>query len=168
MTIAVRTYLEMRTPSALNRTARPTPNARVERVVDCPPSFWRYLYSEVGRRYHWIDRLSWTDAEIRRYLDDPAISLWLLTVSGAPAGYFELKHEVDGSIEIAYFGLVEHYHGRGLGGYLLTEAAEQAWAAGATRVWLHTSSLDHEHARPNYVKRGFVVFATEEYAVPPI
>jgi GNAT superfamily N-acetyltransferase len=168
MTTATRTYLEMRSRSVLNRAPRPDPHARVERVLDCPASFWRYLYVEVGRAYHWIDRLPWSDAEIRAYLENAAISLWLLTVSAAPAGYFELKRHDDGSIEIAYFGLLEPYHGRGLGGYLLTEAAERAWDGGATRVWLHTSTLDHAHAKANYLKRGFAVFATEEYRVTPI
>jgi ribosomal protein S18 acetylase RimI-like enzyme len=168
MTTAVRTYLEMRSPGALNRAPRPGSESRVDRVRDCPPSFWRYLYAEVGRAYHWVDRLSWSDADIRHYLTDPSISLWLLSVAGAPAGYFELKRHDDGSIEIAYFGLLEQFHGRGLGAYLLSEAAGQAWAAGASRVWLHTSTLDHAHAKSNYLKRGFTIFATEEYTVPPI
>ena len=92
------------------------------------------------------------------------MSLWLLSVGGAPGGYFELRREVDGAVEIAYFGLLKEFTGRGFGAYLLTEAAERAWALGATRVWLHTSTLDHPAALPNYLKRGFQVFRTEEYS----
>jgi GNAT superfamily N-acetyltransferase len=132
-------------------------------VEQCPPSFWRYLYTEVGRQYRWIDRLPWTDEEIRAYLDDPAVSLWLLTVRGAPAGYFELRRDRHDGIEIAYFGLLDEFTGRGLGGHLLTTAVEQAWAMGATRVWLHTSTLDHPAALPNYLKRGFTAFHAEHY-----
>ena len=58
----------------------------------------------MGRNYHWVDRLSWTDDEAKAYLADPTVSLWLLTVAGSPAGYFELKRHDDGSTEIAYFG----------------------------------------------------------------
>ena len=50
---------------------------------------------------------------------------------------------------------------------MLTEATQLAWATahpeGRTtrRVWLHTSSLDHPHARRNYERRGFRAFRTE-------
>jgi GNAT superfamily N-acetyltransferase len=160
-----RSYLEMRARSALQPGAPPGPEVRVEQVHDCPPAFWRFLYVEVGRRYQWIDRLPWTDDQIRAYLADPRTSLWLLSVSGAPAGYFELRRHDDDSVEIAYFGLLDRYHGRGLGGHLLTVAAERAWALGPARVWMHTNTLDHPAALPNYLKRGFVVFRTEEYIV---
>jgi hypothetical protein len=33
------------------------------------------------------------------------VTLHLLSVAGAPAGYFELEKHEDGSVEVAYFGL---------------------------------------------------------------
>jgi ribosomal protein S18 acetylase RimI-like enzyme len=164
---AVRTYLEMRTPAALNAAVPPREDIRIEQMLECPPSFWKFLYVEIGRRYYWVDRLDWTDDDVRTYLSDPAITIWLMSVAGAPAGYFELRQHPDDSMEIAYFGLLEAFQGRGLGGHLLTDATVRAWQAGATRVWLHTSSLDHPAALSNYLKRGFSVFRTEEYVVPP-
>jgi GNAT superfamily N-acetyltransferase len=162
---AVRTYLELRDPSELRPARIDDLPVRVERVENCPTAFWRFLYSEVGRRFHWVDRLGWTDEYISNYLNDPSVSLWLLTVAGAPAGYFELRREPDGAFEIAYFGLLQEFTGRGFGAYLLTEAAERAWALGATRVWLHTCTLDHPAALPNYLKRGFQIVRSEEYVV---
>jgi GNAT superfamily N-acetyltransferase len=53
--------------------------------------------------------------------------------------------------------------GRGLGTLLLTRAVEEAWALGTSRVWLHTSTLDHPAALPNYLKRGFKQVRTEVY-----
>jgi GNAT superfamily N-acetyltransferase len=164
---AVRTYLEMRDASALQPAAVPALLPRIEQVHDCPSSFWRYLYREVGWRYHWVDRLGWSDDEIQRYLKDPSISLWVMWVSGAAAGYFELRRDSEKAIEIAYFGLLEEFTGRGLGGHMLTEAVKQAWASGAVRVWLHTSTLDHPGALPNYLKRGFSVTRTEPYELAP-
>jgi len=156
-------------PSALLPAAAPSaevvPDVSLERVEQCPPSLWRRLYTEVGREYHWIDRLEWTDAEIARYLADPALELWVLRERGEPAGYFELRRETTGAIEIAYFGLMPSAVGRGLGKYLLTQAVQRAWALGATRVWLHTSSLDHSSALPNYLARGFSVWRQETYDV---
>ena len=163
---SVRTYLEMREPSALRPAPKPAADVRIERVGECPPAFWRFLYTEVGRKYHWFDRLPWTDDQIVAYLTDPAVTLYVMWLGGAPAGYFELRSEPGGGIEIVYFGLLDPFTGRGLGGYMLTEAARIAWAAGATRVWLHTNTLDHPAALPNYLKRGFLVIRTEEYEVP--
>jgi ribosomal protein S18 acetylase RimI-like enzyme len=160
-----RTYLEMTAPADLRPARSGDASARVERVEECPASFYRYLYAEVGRAYRWVDRLSWTDEEIRAHLADPAISLWLLTVRASPAGYFELKADADGSVEIAYFGLLPEFIGRGYGKHLLTEAVDRAWSAGARRVWLHTCSLDDPAALPNYRARGFRPFREETYPV---
>ena len=162
----VRTYLEMRDRSALHSARVSDPDVAVDAVGAWTPGFWRHLYTEVGRRYHWVDRLGWSDEDISRYLGDPAVSLWVMSVGGQVAGYFELRREPDGAVEIVYFGLFEPFIGRGLGGHLLTEAVERAWDLGATRVWLHTNTLDHPAALPNYLKRGFTVFRTEQYEVP--
>jgi GNAT superfamily N-acetyltransferase len=86
-----------------------------------------------------------------------------MTYNVETAGYFELRKCEDGSIEIAYFGLMPQFIGRGLGKHLLTRAVEQAWAARANRVWLHTCTLDDPAALPNYLKRGFKPFKTEYY-----
>jgi ribosomal protein S18 acetylase RimI-like enzyme len=158
-----RTYLEMRDSGALQPRALADPEVRIEEVRDCPPSFWRYLYTEVGRAYRWFDRLPWSDEVIREYLTDPAVSLYLMSVSGAPAGYFELRRDPDGGVEIAYFGLLPEFTGRGLGGFMLTEAVRRAWASTSSRVWLHTNTMDHPAALPNYLKRGFTIFRTELY-----
>lgn len=159
----VRTYLEMTEPNALRRSPSPEPDVRVKRVVGCPASFARYLYVEVGRSCHWVDRLGWTDDEWRARLASPAVSLFLLTVAGAPGGYFELERHQDGSVEIAFLGLLPEFVGRGLGKYLLSQAAEAAWALGPKRLWLHTCTLDDPAALPNYVARGFRVFKSESY-----
>ena len=120
---------------------------------------------EVGRNYHWIDRLPWTDEDIRAHLAQPEVSVWLMKHDRDIAGYFELRKCDDGSIEIAYFGLLPQFIGRGLGKHLLTSATQQAWKDGANRVWLHTCTLDDPAAMPNYLKRGFKAFKTETYAV---
>ena len=160
---AVRTYLEMRDPSALSSSDAPPGDVRVERVADCPPALWRHLYTEVGREYHWIDRLPWTDEDIASYLADPALELWILYEEAEAAGYFELRRHDDGAVEIAYFGLLPAFTGRGLGKFMLTRAVQRAWARGANRVWLHTSSLDHASALSNYLARGFSVVRQETY-----
>jgi ribosomal protein S18 acetylase RimI-like enzyme len=161
-----RTYLEMRAPDELVPSPEPD-GARIELVRSCPPSFYRYLYAEVGREWHWVDRLAWDDETIRTHLAQPSVTLWTLTVSGATAGWFELKRDEDGSVEIAYFGILPGFRRRGLGRHLLAEAGRRAWALGARRVWLHTCTLDDPAALPNYRARGFQPYKEETYTVDP-
>ncbi|HLG15715.1 MAG TPA: GNAT family N-acetyltransferase [Blastocatellia bacterium] len=158
-----RTYLEIHSPADFKPAFIDDPRVRIEHLANCPPSFFRYLYREVGRAYHWVDRLSWTDEVIRAYLATPGVTLWVMYCDGAPAGYFELAKGDDDSTEIAYFGLLPEFIGRGLGKYLLSFAVERAFADGARRVWLHTCTLDDPAAMPNYLKRGFKPFKEERY-----
>jgi GNAT superfamily N-acetyltransferase len=160
----VRTYLEMRAPDAL-RPAGPPPDvqARVQRLDQPSVAEYRALYRDVGAAYHWRDRLAWDDERLAAYLADRAVSIWVLEVNGARAGYFELKRDGD-AVEIVYFGLAGSFIGRGLGKYLLTRAVEEAWRASrVTRVWLHTCTLDDRAALPNYLARGFVETRRESY-----
>jgi GNAT superfamily N-acetyltransferase len=158
-----RTYLQIARPKDFKAALLDETTSRVERVVSCPASFYRYLYSEVGRFYHWVDRLGWSDQEIGAHLARPELSLWVMYEGGAPAGYFELERHEDGSTEIAYFGLIQEFIGRGLGKHLLSEAVGRAFDEGANRVWLHTCTLDDPAALPNYLKRGFTPFSQETY-----
>jgi GNAT superfamily N-acetyltransferase len=167
-TQVTRTYLEMTSPAELRSAPVPRPEPRIERVEDCPVSFFRYLYQEVGRAFHWTDRLGWSDATIRRHLDTPGVSIWLMSCGGAPAGYFELREHDDRSVEIAYFGLLPDFIGRGWGKHLLTRAVQAAWHSGTHRVWLHTCTLDHPAALPNYLKRGFKPIREEVYTVSEV
>lgn len=158
-----RTYLQLTHPDAFSAAFVSDERAEIVRVRNCPPSFYRYLYGEVGRLYHWIDRLSWTDEELVAHLAQDRLSLFVLYYEGAPAGFFELFKEENGSTELAYFGLVQEFIGKGLGKHLLSAAVEQAWQDGANRVWLHTCTLDDPAALPNYIKRGFQPFDEEKY-----
>jgi GNAT superfamily N-acetyltransferase len=163
-----RTYLEMQSPSDLARADAPDPAGRVERLGFCPTAFFRYLYAEVGRAYRWTDRLGWTDDQIRTYLDGGDVTIHVLYLEGAPAGYFELRRHPDGSIEIAYFGLMGEHIGRGLGAWLLSHATEAAWAERPARVWLHTCTLDHPNALPNYLRRGYRAVRQEVYQIEEV
>ncbi len=86
-------------------------------------------------------------------------------MDGESAGYFELQRHDDGAVEIVYFGLTPGFIGRGLGGMMLTRAVREAWDMDATRVWLHTCTLDSERALPGYKARGFREYKTERLEV---
>ena len=160
-----RTYLELPSPDALRRAPAPATGDAISLTLEhpCATDTYRELYRAVGAGYAWHDRLAWSDAMLAEHLARASVHVWILRVDGALAGYFELIGEEGGSVEIGYFGLIPAFHGRGLGKYLLTRAAEEAWALGATRVWLHTCTLDDPAALPNYRARGFTPFRTERY-----
>lgn len=160
-----RTYLQMVSPHELKSAVLADDRLRIEQMVECPPSFFRYLYSEVGRNYHWVDRLGWTNEQIRAYINQSSVTLWVLYCAGAPGGYFELRQHEDDSVEIAYFGLLEEFIGRGIGKYLLTIAALHAWKKTTNRIWVHTCTLDHPAALSNYLNRGFKQFRQETYEI---
>lgn len=160
----VRTYLEMSHPTRLTGAA-PLPVGATVRREACTTERYRRLYADVGRAHHWRDREAWSDAALAEYLANPGISVWVLRVDNVEAGYFELRAHDDGSGEIAVFGLTAPFHGRGLGRALLVRAVEEAWRLGPTRIWLHTCTLDHAAALPNYLARGFTPYRTERYTV---
>ena len=163
--VVTRTYLEMTSADDLPPVTVPSPAPSVERMANCSPELFRHLYAEVGRAFRWTDRLAWRDAQVQQHLADPQVSIWLLSSDDKPAGYYELREHDDRSVEVAYFGLLPEFIGRGWGKYLLTRAVEAAWALNPSRVWLHTCTLDHPAALPNYLKRGFRPVREEVYTV---
>jgi GNAT superfamily N-acetyltransferase len=137
------------------------PGARFLNHAPCPIAEYRRLYRDVGARWHWHERLGWSDATLGAHLARADIAVWEAFVGDESAGYFELRREADGPVEIAYFGLLQPFIGRGLGGLMLTRAVDEAFAFGASRVWLHTCTLDSPNALPGYMARGFRPFGTQ-------
>jgi GNAT superfamily N-acetyltransferase len=162
MRVRVVTYhLEMTDPAAL-RPARQQPDHLELRRAAIPcPELNRFLYTAVGGDWFWIDRLGWTWEQWRQWVDRPELETWVAYLEGTPAGYFELEAQAGGSVEIAYFGLLPGFIGRGIGGWLLTAAIARGWQRGARRVWVHTCSLDHPRALANYQSRGLRIFKEE-------
>lgn len=158
-TIRVRiTSLEMlREPSPAKPIAL-RDDARIERVFRPTVAFYRFLYDAVGGPWLWHERRRWSDAKIARTVQDPNVEVWVLSVGGQPAGYAELDRRISHEVELAYFGLMADFIGRGLGPCLLRFAIRQAWTASPKRLWVHTCGLDHPAALELYEREGFVPF----------
>lgn len=164
--LVTRTYLELVTPQAFRPAFGSFPDIHLERVPDPPPQLYRECYRTVGEAHHWRDRWHWTDAEISAHLAQPEITLFVAHRGKALAGWYELRRvPEEGSVEVAYFGIVPAEFGQGFGKHLLSCAVRDAWAMAPQRVWLHTCTLDHPNAVPNYKARGFVPYRTETYEV---
>jgi GNAT superfamily N-acetyltransferase len=151
------TYLEIADPARIEPPVHPRPPGLATREVR-DPAVNRDMYRDVGADYHWTDRLVWGDRQWRAW--SARVETHLIELDGATAGYFEIENEKS-SAKIAIFGLLDQFHGRGLGGHALTLALDRAFEAGP-RVWLTTCTLDGPNALPNYLKRGMEVFRQEE------
>jgi len=161
----ITTYLEMRSPDQL----RPKhADARFQIREQNEPSwvFNRDLYFRVGEQWDWIDRRAWTDEQWKEYAMAPELRTFAAYYDQSLAGYYELRQDSQGAIEIAYFGLLPEFIGRSLGGALLTSAIQEAWsvrgAIAPDRVWVHTCNRDHPQALANYQARGMVVYKVEK------
>jgi GNAT superfamily N-acetyltransferase len=164
-TDVITVYLEMLRPEDFRARWSARSGLAFTQVVRPSPDLNRFFYTTVGAEYHWRDRLGWTQADWMRYLDRPALETWVLSESGAPAGYCELEAQDAGSVEIAYFGLLPQWVGKGLGSHLLSATIDRAWRFPARRVWVHTCTLDHPRALRNYIDRGFRPFRKERTQV---
>lgn len=151
--------LEMHDAGELKPARAPAMLVSIERTEVPQPELNRFLYTAVGGEWYWLGRLPWTYERWMAWLDRPEVETWVARCAGSPAGYFELERQDGGDVEIAYFGLLPQYIGKGIGGHLLTSTIERAWALeGTRRVWVHTCSLDHPSALANYQARGLEVF----------
>ena len=154
-------YLEMNAPGD-HRPKRSSLGGICFALVARPmPELNRFFYAAIGGEWFWLERRSWTLAQWTTYVDRATLETRVLSVDGVPAGYCELEQQVNGDVEVKYFGLLAAFIGRGLGAHLLTETVERAWAMGASRVVLNTCNLDHPRALDNYLRRGFREYRSE-------
>jgi ribosomal protein S18 acetylase RimI-like enzyme len=164
--LVTRTYLELAAPEQFRPAFGAFPEVTLRAVLVPDAALYRQCYRTVGEAFHWRDRWDWTDAEILGHLGQPEITWFVATRGDSLAGWYELRRVPgDQSVEVAYFGIVPNEFGRGLGKHLLSCAVRDAWALAPRRVWLHTCTLDHPNAVPNYKARGFAPYRTETYEV---
>lgn len=159
------TYLEMHARPPGLQLAAPADGLTVVQANPPTISFYRYLYNTVGGDWHWLDRRALTDQALGAIVQNPRVETHVLYESGTPAGYAELDRRTAGEIELAYFGLIPDFIGRGLGTYLLDWAIDRAWSYRPQRFWVHTCTLDHAKALPNYIRAGFRQYKTETKVV---
>jgi len=151
------TYLEMTSRDQVVPFARER-RLDVRRARTPDPELNRSLYVGVGSDWSWHERLPWDRDRWMLWLDRPEVETWIGHLDGEPVGYFELESQPGGQVELAYFGLLPGFVGRGLGSELLDAAVTRAWEIANRRIWVHTCTLDHPRALPNYQARGFRVY----------
>ena len=160
----VTTYLEMRSPDLLRAAHGADERFQIREKKEPDWRFNRDLYLAVGEHWSWIDKRAWTEEQWKEYGLAPELRTFGAYHGDSLAGYYELRHDSEGGIEIAYFGLLREFLGRGLGGALLTSAIEEAWQLSPliSRVWVHTCTHDHPRALANYQARGLAIYKVED------
>jgi len=155
------TYLEMRGPPPHRPTHQPPHKLALLRAAKPSVAFYAYLYGAVGEPWFWYERRAMPEAELAAAIHADGVEISVLYADGEPAGYVELDFRDKADVSLAYFGLLPHFIGHGLGAYFLSWAVDDAWRHGPERLWLHTSSLDHPRALRLYQRAGFVPYKQE-------
>ena len=165
--IVERNFLEIKSIEALIESKVPQINHSIELVEPVDFQLNKFFYKNVGNKHRWTDRLIWSENEWIRYVSSGNIETYILKIENDLAGYFELINHLNlKEIEIAYFGLLEEYHNKKLGGYLLSEAIKKSFLKkNIERVWVHTCTLDHKNALKNYMARGMKIYKKETIKV---
>ncbi|MFG2006351.1 GNAT family N-acetyltransferase [Spirillospora sp. NPDC048911] len=122
------------------------------------------VLARIGASYGWKSSSRTEDEWTDWFANNPRRAFRLLSYGGEAAGIVTYDPHPGDEVEIVSFGLVPEFVGKGLGGHALTLGVREAWGLvpNVRRVWLHTSSFDHPNALPNYRRRGFRIFRTEE------
>ena len=157
-----RNYLEINLLEDLRDSGQFSNDYNIQ-IVD-PENFQlnKFFYKRIGKKHHWVDRLSWSDKQWINYVSDKKVMTYVLKFKEDLAGYFELiLHPEKEEVEIAYLGLLEEYQNKKLGSHLLSSAIKNSFINKPKRVWVHTCSLDHKNALNNYKSRGMKIFKTE-------
>ena len=157
-----RNYLEIKSIQDLNEVVEPNGDYSLKLLESTNFQLNKFFYKNIGKKHKWIDRLVWTDAQWIDYVSNKNVKTYVFKFKDDLAGFFELiLHSEKKEVEIAYFGLLEEFHNKKLGSYLLSQAIKKSFKENINRVWVHTCTLDHKNALKNYISRGMKIFKTE-------
>ena len=161
-----RNYLEIKSLKELRDSKFFSDEYTIQLVEPANFQLNKFFYKNVGKDHQWVDRLVWTDKKWIDYTSNKKVKTYIIKKKDDLVGYFELIfHEDKKEVEIAYLGLLEEYHNKKLGSYLLTCAIKKSFLVNPKRVWVHTCSLDHKNALNNYIARGMKIFKSETLKV---
>ena len=161
-----RNYLEISSLNQLNASEKKFQDFLIELLEPDDFQLNKFFYKNIGKNHHWVDRLVWSDQQWIKYVSDKKVKTYILKNNNDLAGFFEIiLHSDKNEVEIAYLGLLEEYHNKNLGSFLLTTAIKKSFLEKPRRVWVHTCTLDHKNALKNYIARGMKIFKTETITI---
>jgi ribosomal protein S18 acetylase RimI-like enzyme len=157
-----RNYLEISSIKDLNEVSKLSEDYSLDLLEPINFQLNKFFYKNIGKKHKWIDRLIWSETQWIDYVSSSKVQTYIFKYKDNLAGFFELIFHIENKeVEIAYLGLLEEFHNKKLGSYLLSEAIKISFTHKVNRVWLHTCSLDHKNALNNYISRGMKIFKKE-------
>ncbi len=157
-----RNYLEINSLKDLNQGSKPSNDYSLNLLDPANFQLNKFFYKTIGNKHKWVDRLTWAEEKWIDYVSSKNVKTYILKYKEDLVGFFELiYHQDKKEVEIAYLGVLEEYHNKKLGSYLLSEAIKISFKNKINRVWVHTCTLDHKNALNNYMTRGMKIFKTE-------
>ena len=157
-----RNYLEINSLLDLKEGDKPLNDYSLNLIDPINFQLNKFFYKSIGKNHKWTDRLYWSEEKWITYVSSEKVKTYVFKFKDDLVGFFELIFHLEkNETEIAYFGILEEYHNKKLGSYLLSEAIKKSFQKDVMRVWVHTCSLDHKNALNNYVSRGMKIFKTE-------
>ena len=157
-----RNYLEINSLEDLKQGSNPSDDYSLDLLDPANFQLNKFFYKNIGIKHKWVDRLTWTEKQWIDYVSSKIVKTYVLKCKDDLVGFFELiNHQEKKEVEIAYLGILEEYHNKKLGSYLLSEAIKISFKNKIDRVWVHTCTLDHKNALNNYITRGMKIFKTE-------
>ena len=157
-----RNYLEINSLEDLNQGSKPSDDYSLDLLDPINFQLNKFFYKNIGNKHKWVDRLIWTEEQWIDYVSSKNVKTFVLKYKEDLVGFFELiYHQDKKEVEIAYLGVLEEYHNKKLGSYLLSEAIKESFKNKINRTWVHTCTLDHKNALKNYITRGMKIFKTE-------
>ncbi|WP_294644143.1 N-acetyltransferase [uncultured Aureimonas sp.] len=158
---AIATTLEMRAPAP----PRPVPaglDGEVVSLSGIPADDYLDLFRRVGQDYLWLTRLFMARETLEAQLASPQCQVFGERVGGRLEGLLEFDWSGGGGdCEIKYFGVTTARQATGAARRLMNHAIAHAFASGATRLWLHTNTMDHPRALAFYARSGFIAVGQE-------
>ena len=161
-----RNYLEINSLEDLNEGSKPSAYYSLNLLDPINFQLNKFFYKNIGNKHKWVDRLTWNEEKWINYVSNENVKTYVLKCKDDLVGFFELiHHQKKKEVEIAYLGILEEYHNKKLGSYLLSEAIKESFKNKIDRVWVHTCTLDHKNALNNYLSRGMKIFKKESVTI---
>ena len=91
-------YLELRSLVEFTPSGTEVPDLEIREARIASPELGRFLYTAVGRTWHWSDRLSWPYSKWWAHLERPEVEVWIGYMVGGIACYVELERPAQESV----------------------------------------------------------------------
>jgi GNAT superfamily N-acetyltransferase len=155
----ITTHLQMLAQAPLKGVT--LPEGVTFRQVTPDIDWYRDIFDRVGTPWLWFGRRLLSDEALMDILNDPLVETFTLEKDGSAEALLELDFRLEGTCELAYFGVADTLIGTGAARFLMDRAVERAWSKPIKRFYVHTCTADSQRAPDFYVRSGFAPFRRE-------